>query len=151
MSDVTHALDDRAFMDALLNVVLPAGPNGEPPPAGELELAAAVGQSVGTDPLLGPAVGPGLDALRDAAVERMAGGLPAMTAEEATTFVKERFSGNPMLMMGLLRHVYPAYYAHPRVLPAIGEPPRPPFPDGFEVEPIDPALLAKLEARRKTG
>jgi hypothetical protein len=74
-----------------------------------------------------------------------------MRQEAATQFVREQLSANPMLMLGLLRHVYPAYYAHPQVLAGIGEPPRPPFPEGFEVEPTDPALLEELQARRKTG
>jgi hypothetical protein len=45
--------------------------------------------------------------------------------------------------------VYPAYYAEARVLAGIGEAARPPFPEGFEVEPTDPALLAALAARAK--
>ena len=149
MAETDSALEDQPFMDALLNVVIPAG--GELPAAGTLGLSPDVAAGVRSDPLLGPAVGPGLDALRDAARDQVPGGLPEMSAEDAAEFVKAQFSSNPMLMMGLLRHLYPAYYAHPQVLPGIGEPPRPPFPEGFEVEPIDPALLAKLESRRKTA
>jgi hypothetical protein len=51
----------------------------------------------------------------------------------------------------MLRHVYLAYYQHPMVLAAVGEPPRPPFPEGFELEPTDPELLAALLARKKQG
>jgi hypothetical protein len=137
-------------MDALLDVVLPASPSGDMPAAGALGLSAAVAAGVRADPLLGPVVGPGLDALRDAALLRTAGGLPAMSHEDAAEFVTAQFSGNPMLMMGFLRHVYPAYYANPLVLAGIGDPPRPAFPEGFDVEPTDPALLALLAARART-
>ena len=63
--------------------------------------------------------------------------------------MQAQVSANPFFMMGLLRYVYPAYYAHPQVLKGIGEAARPPFPEGFEVEPTDPALLEKLEQRTK--
>lgn len=34
--------------------------------------------------------------------------------------------------------------------PRLGEPPRPPFPEGFEVEPTDEELLERLRARKRT-
>lgn len=144
-----HALDDAAFMDALLNVLIPAGPSGHPA-AGTLGLAPAIAASARRDDLLRAAVEAGLNALRDAAFSEHPGGLPAMPPDAAAAFVKGQLAANPMLMMGLLRHTYPTYYQHPLVLEAIGEPPRPPFPEGFTVEPTDPVLLEKLESRRKT-
>jgi hypothetical protein len=40
-----------------------------------------------------------------------------------------------------------AYYQQPAVLIALGEPARPPFPEGFELEPISPEWLALLQQR----
>ena len=58
-------------------------------------------------------------------------------------------ASHPLLIMGLARYLYPAYYQHPRILEGIGEAPRPPFPEGFDVEATDAGLLEKLQARRK--
>jgi hypothetical protein len=149
MAGLPAALDDQPFIDALLDVLLPPAAAGDVPGAGALGLAPAVAASVRADRLLGPALEAGLQALREAALSQHAGGLPGMAPEAATKFVEARLSANPLLMMGLLRHVYPAYYAHPLALAGIGEPPRPPFPEGFEVEATDPALLEELRARRQ--
>jgi hypothetical protein len=54
-----------------------------------------------------------------------------------------------MLMLGIGLHLYPAYYQHPRVLEGLGEPPRPPFPDGYDLEETDPQLLEKLRDRQR--
>jgi len=71
-----------------------------------------------------------------------------MTPQGGTELLKAQLSAHPVLIMGILRHLYPAYYQLPRVLEAIGDQPRPPFPDGYDVEPTDPELLEKLRARR---
>lgn len=144
-----RALDDDGFMKALLNLVVPPSPSGDLPGAGSLGLEAAIGQGVRADPLLGSMVEPGLEAVRDAALSDHPDGLAGMTPEARTKLVEAQVASNPMLMMGLLRHLYPVYYGHPKVLEGIGEPPRPPFPEGFEVEATDPELLEKLRARQK--
>lgn len=149
MPDRPPALDDTPFVDALLSVLLPASSERGLPAAGELGIAQAVAASARADALLAEAVEAGLNALRDAALAEDPAGLQGMTHAAATDLVRDRLAANPVLMLGLLRHTYPAYYQHPRVLQAIGEPPRPPFPEGFSVEPTDPALMAALETRRR--
>jgi hypothetical protein len=74
-----------------------------------------------------------------------------MTSQSRLEVVEAFTAANAMLLFALARHLYPAYYQDPRVLAAIGEPPRPPFPDGFEVEPTAPDLLEKLLARRRAA
>jgi hypothetical protein len=54
-----------------------------------------------------------------------------------------------MLMIGVVVHLYQAYYQHPKVLEALGEPPRPPFPEGYALEPTDPQLLEALRTRAR--
>jgi len=149
MSAQTSPLDDHEFMDAVLNVVLPESPQGEVPGAGSLGLAPTVAAGLRGDPLLGPMVETGLEGLRRAA---LADGPPRpdwAASPEALEFISSRLSEQPFVVMGLLRHLYPAYYGHPRVLAAIGEAARPPFPEGFEVEPTAPELMRRLLARRK--
>lgn len=150
MSEYLPALDDQAFMDALLDLVIPAGESGSPPSAGALGLSPRIAADLRADPMLGPMVEAGLEALRAAALAQHAQGLPGMTPQSGVELIKTQASASPFLMMGLLRYLYPAYYQHPEVLVSIGQEARPPFPEGYTVEATDAALLEKLQARRKT-
>ena len=151
MTETTAALDDQNFMKALLDLVIPPSPSGELPGAGALGLEPAVATALQADPMLGPMVEAGALAVREAALAEHPEGLPGMAPQAATMVLQAQLTVHPFLIMGLLRYVYPAYYQHPRVLEGIGEPPRPPFPEGFDVERTDAALLDKLRARRVEG
>lgn len=148
MTETTAALDDHDFMKALLDLVIPPSPSGEPPGAGALGLEPAVAKALQADPLLGPMVEVGTQVVREAALAEHPEGLPGMTSQAGREVLEAQLTAHPFLMMGLLRYLYPAYYQHPRVLEGIGEPPRPPFPEGFDVEATDPELLKKLQERR---
>jgi len=150
MTAVTNALTDREFMDALLNVLIPANEAAGVAGAGDLGLAPSVVEGVQKDPLIRPLVEPAAQAVMEAALSESAGGLPGMTPEAGAEFLKAQLAQHPMLAMGILRYLYPAYYQHPKVLMGIGEAARPPFPEGYDAEPTDPELLAKLQARRRT-
>ncbi len=149
MTDTSAALNDPDLMEALLELVIPPSASGDLPGAGALGLSAAVVTSLQADPMLGPLVEAGVQALQQAALSENPDGLPGMTAQAGTLLIEAQLAAHPALVMGLLRYLYPAYYQHPRVLEAIGEPPRPPFPEGFDVEATHPELLEKLQARRK--
>jgi hypothetical protein len=148
---VDSALGDSAFMDAFLDVAVPPDASRNLPGAGTLDLTAEVVTGLRADTMLGPMVESGLQAVRAAAVARNTGGLAGMSLEEATKLAQDELTTMPFVMMGLLRYVYPAYYQHPAVLRGIGETARPPYPEGFDVEPTDPELLETLEARGKSG
>ncbi len=151
MTETTAALDDQNFMKALLDLVIPPSLSGELPGAGALGLEPAVATALQADPLLGPLVEAGAQAVREAGLTQHPEGLSGMTPQAGTKVVETQLtSSHPLLIMGLARYLYPAYYQHPRVLEGIGEPPRPPFPEGFDVEATDAGLLEKLQARRKT-
>jgi hypothetical protein len=150
MNELPSALNDPEFMDALLNISIPPDSSRNLPGAGTLGLSPAVAPALQADPLLGPMVVAGLEAVRSAALAQHPDGLSGMTPEAGSKLVGALLSAHPFLMMGLLRYVCPAYYQHPQVLKGIGAEPRPPFPKGFAVEPTDPALMEKLQARRKT-
>ena len=87
--------------------------------------------------------------MREAALSQHPEVLPRVAPEAGAQVVEAQLAAHPFFIMGILRYLYPAYYQHPQVLEVIGEPPRPPFPDGFDVEATDPELLEKLRARRK--
>ena len=148
MTEQRAALDDSEFVNALLNLVIPPSVDGNLPGAGTLGLAPAVAAALRADKLLGPFVEVGAEAVRAAALSEHPEGLPAMTSQGGTELLKAQLSAHPVLMMGILRHLCPAYYQQPQVLEAIGDQPRPPFPDGYDVEPTDAELLEKLRARR---
>ena len=46
-------------------------------------------------------------------------------------------------------HAYSGYYQNLRVVAAIGLPPRPPYPEGYPLEPLDPDLLEAVRGRGK--
>lgn len=139
MSEPT-ALDDVAFLRALLDTLIP--PMGLMPGAGGLGIELAVADAIASDAQAGPAVASGLTALREQSPR-----FASLTSRERPSLVEAAL--DPTTLRAMLRHVYLAYYQHPSVLAAVGEPPRPPFPEGFELEPTDPELLAALLARKK--
>ena len=147
MTESTAALDDQDFMKAILDLVIPPSPSGQLPGAGTLGLETAVTTALQADPLLGPMVEAGAQAAREAALTEHPEGLPGMTPQAGTKVLEAQLAAHPFLMMGLLRYLYPAYYQHPRVLEGIGEPPRPPFPEGYTLEPGDLGLLDPVRAR----
>ena len=147
MTETPAALNDLHFMKALLDLLIPPSGSGDLPGAGALGLSAAVVTALQGDPLLGPPVEAAVQALRETALSQHPEGLPGMAPQAAARVVEAQL--DPMLIMGILLYLYPAYYQHPRVLEGIGEPPRPPFPEGFDVEPTDVELLEKLRARRR--
>ncbi len=149
MAETRAALNDPDFMEALLDLVIPPSASGDLPGAGALGLSEDVVAALQADPTLGPLVEAGVEALREAALSEHAEGLPAMTPEAGEKVIEAQLAAHPLFIIGILRYLYPAYYGHPRVLEGIGEPPRPPFPEGFDVEATDEELLEKLRARRR--
>lgn len=149
MTETRAALNDPDFMEALLDLAVPPSASGDLPGAGALGLSPAVATALQADPLLGPLVEAGVQAVREAALSQHPEGLPGMAPQAGAKVVEAQLATHPLLIMGILRYLYPAYYQHPRVLEGIGEPPRPPFPEGFDVEATDAELLEKLRARRR--
>ncbi len=134
------ALRDAVFLSALLNTLIP--PRGVMPGAGGLGIEFAVADAIAADGQPGQSVIAEL-----ARLEERNPGFARLVAAERPSLVEAAL--NPAALRVVLRHVYLAYYQHPAVLAALGEPPRPPFPEGFEIEPTDPELLAAIQARKK--
>ena len=149
MTEPPAALNDPDFMKALLDLVIPPSATGDLPGAGALGLSDAVVAAIQADPALGPLVEAGTQAVQESALSQHPEGLAGMAPQAGVKVVEAQLAAHPFLIMGILRHLYPAYYQHPQVLEGIGEPPRPPFPEGFDVEATDAELLEKLRARRK--
>lgn len=151
MNDTLTPLRDAGFIEAFLDVLIPPSEDGMLPGAGTLGITPAVAASIEADPILGPFVRKGLYAIRHAALERDAGGFSSLSADARVEVVEAQLAAHPMLIGGVLFYLYQAYYQHPRVLQDLGEPPRPPFPEGYDLEPTDPGLLRKLRERARSG
>lgn len=149
MTDTPTPLRDPAFMEAFLDLVIPSSDDGRMPGAGRLGMVADLAARLEADQAVGPSVHAGLLAVRDAALARDPAGFAALPSHVRAEVVEAELAAHPMLMMGLALHLYQVYYQHPRVLEGLGEPPRPPFPEGYDVEETDPQLLEKLHARRR--
>ncbi|MEO8541173.1 MAG: hypothetical protein ABI577_15635 [bacterium] len=144
MSHSTPPLHDASFLSALLDTLIPPGSAGKPMPgAGTIGIESVVAQTLAADAQSGPDVVAALEVLR-----QRTPGFASLPAAERASAIETQSASDPAWLRALLRHVYLAYYQHPTVLAALGEPPRPPFPEGFELEPTDPELLAALESRK---
>jgi hypothetical protein len=145
MTEESTALGDSGFLRALLNVVIP--PEGRMPGAGDLDLWPAVVGPLSQNAAAFASLTAGLEAVRGAALARHPGGLAALPPADALEVVQSTAQAHPALMPTLARATMMAYYQQPAVLIALGEPARPPFPEGFELEPISPEWLALLKRR----
>lgn len=149
MNDTPTPLSDLAFLNAFFDVAIPPSRDGRMPGAGSLGLNATLAGALAADPILGAAVQAGLQAVRDAALARDPAGFAALSPQARREVVDAQLAAHPMLMIGVVVHLYQAYYQHPRVLEGLGVPPRPPFPEGYDLEDTEPELLAKLQTRRR--
>ncbi len=149
MTETPAALNDSDFMTALLELMIPPSASGDLPGAGALGLSPGVVTALQADPMLGPLVEAGMQAVREAALSQHPEGLAGVAPEAGAQLVEAQLAKHPFFIMGILRYLYPAYYQHPKVLEGIGEPSRPPFPEGFDVDATDAELLEKLRARRR--
>jgi hypothetical protein len=134
-------------LSCVLDTMIPPSADGRLPGAGELGLAAGLGETIAAQPALKVAVGSGLAAFRDA-IEP--GGLDAFAARpiaERSRVLSELEEGQPAFIPALTFATYTAYYKHPRVIEALGIEAWPPHPKGYEMEPTDPSLLERV--RRK--
>ena len=151
MSDTTDLLTDAAFVNAFLDVIVPPSDDGRMPGASALGIAEAIADRIGADPMLGAAVRAGMQAVQDAALARDPGGFLALDPTARAEVAQSQAPAHPALMLGVAAHLYQAYYQHPQVIAALGYPARTPFPEGYPLEPTDPALMESLLRRAKAA
>lgn len=147
MTNEPSLMRDAAFMAALLDTLIPASDDGRMPGAGTLGLAAGIADDMEASDRFGPAIASALRAVQDAALEHDAGGLAALSPEARHELLEAQVAAHPDLLRGITTPLYLAYYQHPAALEGLGEPPRPPFPGGFEVDETSPELFEKLRER----
>jgi len=139
-----HDDDQTRVLSLVLDEIIPPSPERGLPGAGEAGVTAYVERVLDALPDLRSLVTQGLadlDALARARHGHLFTELPrtdrqALLADQGFVF--------PLTL-----HTYVGYYQTPRVAEALGLEPRPPHPQGYEMEPNDLTLLDAVRGRPK--
>lgn len=133
-------------LSSLLDVLIPADAERGMPGAGALGLSPELCRSA---PEILPLVDAGLRTLHAGARAAGAPDFASLPGTERVAAVRALSEAEPALLPALLFHLCRLYYAHPTMLAALGMPPRPPHPEGYEMEPNDLGLLDAVRARER--
>ena len=139
--------DELRTLTGVLDEIIPASADGRLPGAGALGLADAIAEAMRKTPDLRPAVVQGLAALAELAGGRGSPDFAALPGDVRVELLNELTAAQPAFLPGLIFHTYVGYYQHPRVLEGLGMEPRPPHPEGYDLEPGDLGLLDAVRRR----
>ena len=92
---------------------------------------------------------PGIATTLDAALEALGADFAEVDPEARHGAVEALAAEQPALVPSILFQLYQLYYAEPRVLAALGMPARPPYPEGYEMEPNELDRLERVRARER--
>lgn len=139
MSDSDFKLTDtqRDHLTAALDRIIPASDRHGLPGAGELGIADFVEELLRANPAQQLGLLPALATFSEL-IDSCGGVDPAFEQ------IQEK---EPGFVPTLVFHAYSGYYQHPKVMEALGIEPRPPHPQGYEMEPFDPSILDKVRSR----
>lgn len=133
-----------AAAGALLDLIIPPSDDGRMPGASSFDVLGYLHES---RPELVPAIGEALayldrqaQALHDSPFTRLPG-------EVQAALVSDVRRAQPEFLLPLAQVTATVYYQQDRVLEAIGMEPRPPFPEGYEVQAGDLGLLDPVRRR----
>ncbi len=131
---------------SVLDEIIPPSGDGRLPGAGEAGLVRYLEQHA---PELRPTLVQGLAALAELANARGARDFTALSREDRLEALNQLATVQPAFLPGLILQTYAGYYQNDRVLEGLGLEPRPPYPDGYKMEPADPGLLDGVRRRGK--
>jgi hypothetical protein len=146
-SEPVFSPDEERALSSVLDEIIPPRSDGKLPGAGELGLARYIAQAVQTTPDRGRAIAQGLAALDGLAGSRGGRGFAALSSQDKLEVLNEIATTEPAFLPGLIFHTYAGYYQNGRVMEALGLDPRPPHPEGYEMEPSDLTLLEAVRRR----
>ena len=131
----------QATLSALAGTIIPASASHRVPGADDPQILSDIIRSAG------PALAAISEGLRELDALSGLGGFSAAESE-ARLELAERFRAGSPAVAGLVTSlVCQCYYRDPRVLESLGMAPRPPFPQGFEVDEGDWSLLDPVRKR----
>ena len=143
VADSNLSEQERIGLRALLDVLIPPDRDGRMPGAGELGLVQRVETQLAKQEGLVAIVQAGL-----AALDAGAGAAFAELEPARRRAVVDRVAeAHPALVPSLVFFTYVAYYEHPQIRVALGREARPAHPGGYELEPFDPELVARVRRR----
>jgi hypothetical protein len=132
--------DECRSLRCLVGIVIPASAEYDVPGADDEAIFADILSSVGEDLHLVR------QALRD--LDGLSGGPFADVPVAGQRALAQRLRDEHPASAKLLAEItVKSYYRDDRVMRSLGMEPRPPFPQGFELEPGDWSLLAPVRAR----
>ena len=139
--------DEMRLLTSVLDEIIPPSDDGRFPGAGALGLADFIEQNLQGTPALRPAIAQGLSALEDLARSRNSRGFAALSRQEKLDVLNELATAQPAFLPSLILQTYAGYYQNGRVVEALGLEPRPPHPEGYDLEPGDLTLLDTVRRR----
>lgn len=139
-----NALSDtqRRSLRALVALMIPASAEYQVPGADDEAIFGDIVSSLGRD---AGAVRQVLKHLE----EMSAGAFADLSASQQEALAQQMRDDHPALASALVAVTTRCYYRDDRIMQALGMQPRPPFPQGFEVEQGDWSLLDPVRARQK--
>jgi hypothetical protein len=147
--DASFSDEQVLTLSAVLNALIPPSDDGRFPGAGELGLSGHVEQAMKQTPGLGPVIEQGLSSADELARNRSAEGFAALSAPDRVEVLNEIGAAQPAFLPSLILTASAGYYQNARVVEALGLEARPPFPEGYEMEPNDLSLLDEVRQRPK--
>jgi hypothetical protein len=145
--EITPSLpvDERRALRCLVALMIPASAEYGVPGADDDAIFADILRSLGRD---AQAVRQALRELEQCAAQGSRGTAFADLPERERVAAAQRLrETRPALASVLVAVTTRCYYRDDRVMRSLGMEPRPPFPEGFEVEPGDWSLLEPVRAR----
>lgn len=136
--------DDTRGLEALLDTLIPPSDDGRMPGAGQAGVASYLAERA---PDLAPLIAQALAALDAKAAERGAARFADLPPAARAEVLAAHAEGDPALLPALLFHTYAGYYQQRPVVEGLGYEHRPPFPEGYPLEPTDPARLDGVRQR----
>jgi hypothetical protein len=146
-SEPVFSPEEERALSSVLDEIIPPRSDGKLPGAGELGLARYIAQALRPTPDRGRAIAQGLAALDGLAGGRGGRDFAALSSPDKLEVLNEIATTDPAFLPGLIFHTYAGYYQNGRVMEALGLEPRPPHPDGYEMEPSDLTLLEAVRRR----
>ena len=137
---------ERALLRAFAGAVIPASTEYGVPGADDEAIAADIVE--GATGSAGE-VAPGLAALDALSRERRGGGFVTLDPAGRVAVAEAFHAARRELARPLITLVAQCYYRDERVMASLGMEPRPPYPDGFEVEQGDWSLLDPVRRRER--
>jgi len=141
----TLSVEERRALRCLVALMIPASDEYGVPGADDEAIFADIVRSLGRD---ADAVRRALRRLDELSLGA-SGGLPFadLAVEERGGLAQRLREEQPALATALVAAVVRCYYRDDRVMRSLGMEPRPPFPEGFEVEQGDWSLLEPVRSR----